>query len=457
MSHCSSVDALICTAIDSQKNTHPRCAYKDPTRNASPNNNCIGGSSEPDLSLYHSLSPVYKQLISEMLQSHIAGRDLCLIAPRGAGKTFVVNCFGLVCGYSPIEVLFLYKDMSARDLLQRRTTSDRGETIWQDTPLVSALRHGRLAVLDGIHRLPAGTVGILLRLVADREITLFDGTRFVRHDRYLRMQTEYSLTREQLDQRRILPIHPAFRLIVTAVPPDAATPWLNNEVMQMFVFHSMNAMLSAQPTVASTALAATAIASLPVPQIDIATLLSTIVPGFPIQLCRKLQAFAQRTQELHIDPMVQLEEPVSLRQLIRIARRSVVHRNELHSCVASTCMLRFMPPAKRQAMLDAMRESGLLDDGDDSAPLSFGSAWAHQEQGVPIVQINERLLRIGSTQVEIHAPTHPELVPDIVFFEIPRHTVILEAMLKDYLLGEHLLLVGNQGVGKNKVCMRECM
>ena len=41
-----------------------------------------------------------------------------------------------------------------------------------------------------------------------------------------------------------------------------------------------------------------------------------------------------------------------------------------------------------------------------------------------------------------------------VFFEIPSHTLILRSMLKDYILGEHLLLMGNQGVGKNKLTDR---
>lgn len=30
----------------------------------------------------------------------------------------------------------------------------------------------------------------------------------------------------------------------------------------------------------------------------------------------------------------------------------------------------------------------------------------------------------------------------------------MEDMLKDFMLGEHLLLVGNQGVGKNKIVDR---
>ncbi|CDQ92444.1 unnamed protein product [Oncorhynchus mykiss] len=32
--------------------------------------------------------------------------------------------------------------------------------------------------------------------------------------------------------------------------------------------------------------------------------------------------------------------------------------------------------------------------------------------------------------------------------------MVMEDMLKDFLLGEHLLLVGNQGVGKNKIVDR---
>ena len=32
--------------------------------------------------------------------------------------------------------------------------------------------------------------------------------------------------------------------------------------------------------------------------------------------------------------------------------------------------------------------------------------------------------------------------------------IILEEMLKDFILREHILLIGNQGVGKNKVADR---
>jgi hypothetical protein len=52
----------------------------------------------------------------------------------------------------------------------------------------------------------------------------------------------------------------------------------------------------------------------------------------------------------------------------------------------------------------------------------------------------------------ISASRHAHLVPNIVFFDIPSHLQVLQEMLKDYACGErHLLLLGNQGVGKKYV------
>ena len=40
------------------------------------------------------------------------------------------------------------------------------------------------------------------------------------------------------------------------------------------------------------------------------------------------------------------------------------------------------------------------------------------------------------------------------FFLLLQHLRVLEDMSRDFALGEHLLLVGNQGVGKNKIVDR---
>ena len=67
------------------------------------------------------------------------------------------------------------------------------------------------------------------------------------------------------------------------------------------------------------------------------------------------------------------------------------------------------------------------------------------------------MLAIGEVQFPLHHPTHPELVPKILFHDIPNHLYLLAELLKDFIVGEkHLLLIGNQGVGKNKLADRLC-
>ena len=56
-----------------------------------------------------------------------------------------------ILGYTP-EPIMLYQDMTARDLLQQRTTLPNGDTVWRRSPLVEAAIHGKMAILDGVHR-----------------------------------------------------------------------------------------------------------------------------------------------------------------------------------------------------------------------------------------------------------------------------------------------------------------
>jgi hypothetical protein len=67
---------------------------------------------------------------------------------------------------------------------------------------------GRLALVDGIHRLSPGTVSVLLRLLVDRELDLFDGTRFVKPDRYEAMKARLGVDDDGLARRRIYAVHP---------------------------------------------------------------------------------------------------------------------------------------------------------------------------------------------------------------------------------------------------------
>lgn len=67
-----------------------------------------------------------------MLQHACMGQDLMVVGPRGSGKSTLVNLFSQALGYASgfTEKVDCYKDMTARDLLQRRGTRRGGSTYW---------------------------------------------------------------------------------------------------------------------------------------------------------------------------------------------------------------------------------------------------------------------------------------------------------------------------------------
>lgn len=140
------------------------------------------------------------------------------IGSKGSGKSILAFELAHRLGQT-IEPMVLYQDMTARDFVQQRTTKINGDTIWRDSPLVRAARNGHIAVLDGVHRIHNSTIAILHRLVHDREVQLYDGTRLVRHDKYDDMLTE-GHTPEQLAAKGLQRIHPAFRIVALAEPPQ---------------------------------------------------------------------------------------------------------------------------------------------------------------------------------------------------------------------------------------------
>lgn len=156
--------------------------------------------------------------------------------------------------------------MTCRDLIQQRTTQPNGDTVWRDSPLVTAALEGKLAVLDGLHRIHPSTLAVIhryyfyllnmyckfifklltlehfFRLVHDRELQLHDGKRLINSDRYNAIKSECNLTDEDLKASGILQIHPSFRIAALAEPPNltnSSGQWLNSELLSLFLFHEM--------------------------------------------------------------------------------------------------------------------------------------------------------------------------------------------------------------------------
>ncbi|CAD5122119.1 DgyrCDS10568 [Dimorphilus gyrociliatus] len=365
----------------------------------------------------------HDNMLAEMMLSHKV-HDLCIVGPRGCGKSIVVNQFANMLGYN-VEHIMLYQDMSARDLLQQRTTTQSGDTIWQPSALVTAAREGSLVVLDGVHRANAGTFAVLQRLIHDRELSLFDGTKLMGHDRYNELKSKHSLTDEELANRNVFPIHPSFRIVALSEPPSSANQqnWLTSEMLTMFLYHTMDGLT----------------------KFDEQHIINKLVPK-----AEGLDPILQVTHKLRESTDSNLKSiatSLSTRQLLRIAKRLYTYPGDnVYDVVQKACLAKFLPRLTRTALEEELERMNI-------AKKQVITGVENIENSITC-GIKNGVLRIGNTTVDINQTDAKMKVPDVLFYENPQHLMVMEDMLKDYLLGEHLLLVGNQGVGKNKIIDR---
>uniref|UniRef100_A0A2A4JAX2 von Willebrand factor A domain-containing protein 8 n=1 Tax=Heliothis virescens TaxID=7102 RepID=A0A2A4JAX2_HELVI len=365
------------------------------------------------------------ELLNELLLSHSVG-DFCIIGPKGCGKSLLVSQLSSLLGYT-IEPIVLYQDMTARDLVQQRTTLDNGDTVWRNSALVEAALKGHMAVLDGLHRIHASTLAVLHRLVHDRELQLHDGMRLLRHDRYDEL-LKSGITEEQLLQNGVRKIHPAFRIVALAEPPvlGRGQQWLSPEILSLFIFHEMRNLSKTEEIFIINSLFG-----------DISQPLHSI-----INLADELRRSEDST-------LKNLSSSLSTRQLLRIASRmSKYPTDSAYETVQRTFLAKFLPNLARRALDGASQKLGI------DPPSRVGLFGNNPLETKVKCSVKNNVLTIGDTSTEIFKTEALTKVPDILFYDVPQHMRLLEWLLQDFLLGNHLLLVGNQGVGKNKIADR---
>lgn len=144
------------------------------------------------------------------------------------------------------------------------------------------------------------------------------------------------------------------------------------------------------------------------------------------------------------DPTLQsLAGSLSTRQLLRIAER--MHRfrcDDAYDAVQRACLARFLPVLAKQTLEDCCRRLNIVPSASSAANLTIECA------------ITEDTVKIGDTTMLRYRTAALSKVPDILFYDVPEHVALLERLLQDFSLGQDLLLVGNQGVGKNKIVDR---
>jgi len=133
---------------------------------------------------------------------------------------------------------------------------------------------------------------------------------------------------------------------------------------------------------------------------------------------------------------------LSTRQLLRLARRLEVYRDEnAYDLINKACLARFLPTLAKESLEKMMEKLGVEK-----------TTQTLNEKIKCTVENN--MLTIGNTSAPMFKPESGGKVPETLFYDTPENLTLMEGMLQDYVLGEHILLVGNQGTGKNKLVDR---
>ena len=135
---------------------------------------------------------------------------------------------------------------------------------------------------------------------------------------------------------------------------------------------------------------------------------------------------------------------LSLRQLRRISSRMTEGLKDVGLQVSRAILMKFIPHDVAWGVEGLMHKTGL--------PLPPATADFFL-MDVPEIISTETTLTIGDTTMAVPQPEFPELIPKTLFYENALHCHILREMLRDMEVFDEraILLMGNQGVGKNKL------
>uniref|UniRef100_A0A7E4ZTR3 von Willebrand factor A domain-containing protein 8 n=1 Tax=Panagrellus redivivus TaxID=6233 RepID=A0A7E4ZTR3_PANRE len=359
-------------------------------------------------------TPAHEALLADLALTHSVS-DFALLGARGAGKTTIISELAHRLGYVP-ETVVLYQDMNSRELVQTRRMLPNGDTIWEDSQLVRAAKQGALCVLDGIEKVHWSTAEMLGSLIHHRYLQLPDGTRLIGALHYDALKTRTELTDEALAEKGIYKIADNFRLVALGDAESAnGSRWLNEQLLSLFVFHSLKPMSIKEQT----------------------AVVADLVPGSDRAIVERLISLVERLRSSPDAGVRGVAASLSLRRLVYIIRRHTQNQKEgIYDAIHRATLARFMPGITRSAFEKALSEEGI---GPDSL---LPDTVEHDGW-------RERLSHADKT-----TSGNESMVPDIVFFDNKQHMKVMNDMAKDFELGSHLLVIGNQGVGKNKITDR---
>eukprot|EP00045_Choanoeca_perplexa_P012171 m.131630 g.131630 ORF g.131630 m.131630 type:complete len:1706 (-) comp15913_c0_seq3:46-5163(-) len=357
---------------------------------------------------------VHEAIVAQMEVANTL-QHFCLLGAQGVGKTAIAREFARRQNIQ-VQEFVLHKDLSARDLLQSRVTLPNGDTGWKDSPLVTAAIAGEILLLDGVHRIHPTALTALQQLMHDRELQLPDGSRLLGEAQVDHVVAEANMTTEALSARGVRKIGSGFRVVAMGEPLSAeGKPWVSEEIASLFAWYDVNPLsVEAERHLLANQ------ANLPQDRID-------KLHGIALQL--------RDASDGVLGNVVQL----STRQLLRIARRLATFpgtsvATEIHRATLAP----FMPPLLQSELTSLTGPASFIPESDASLKVDIANGY----------------LSLGDVRTRIRDVKDQTKVPKVSFVDNQEHLAVMSELLKDQVLGESVLLIGNQGVGKNKVVDR---
>ncbi|KDR77148.1 hypothetical protein GALMADRAFT_246376 [Galerina marginata CBS 339.88] len=367
-------------------------------------------------------------LLTCFLQAHALGWDISLIPPASpstasASTTTLVRVFGQILGYDS-EVVHVYKELGGRELVMRRKIEDGGATTWEPSPLIEGAWAGRLLHLSGLDVM-GSTAGSLSRIVQDRETELWESKRIVG-----------DATAEEIKSGELSVAHPSFRIISTASKSLLLKDWLSDEHANMFF----------------------SVPSQPMDAKEESTIL--LATGCPQGLVDILLVFAEKYRASMSADNVLKNRKLGTRSLVRISRRLALYPQDtdLRAIIHRSLLAEFLPATEKMNLNTLLEDSNIFKTTAPFNPSPYldGKILVFP---VPSSTGGETL----PTSIPLFDPAQdPEGFASHVphmdhFYDNSLQTGLMRDIALDLeILGEHIVLLGNQGVGKNKIVDRLC-
>ncbi|GBG33165.1 von Willebrand factor A domain-containing protein 8 [Hondaea fermentalgiana] len=374
-------------------------------------------------------TPEHAIVVEDMLaEAQLNGQHLCLIGPGGSGKTVLARevASRLLENHGDddlavkrsVTTVHCYKDMSSRDLIQKRSTREDGSTEWVLSPLVEAAIRGDLLVLDGVDRLQADTLASIQHLLHEGDLALPDGRRLLHASRFT----------PEAEEEGFLRVDPKFRVLALGNPPTSGAQgndWLSAEVLTMFSFFEVPALQDRAQVAALVAHASGASEKVA----EIESLLADIESHrVQFNFCKGTESTASAELKLSLRQTVQLSD-LYLREGSREFR--------LTNALERFLMIPFQSHAVREAFASASSSDG------------HAASSPHRS--------HEAEHDTGSWALDSAGPSAEasSLIPSVDgFVDMPHQMVTMRRVRDDLVCGHHVLLIGNQGTGKNKLTDR---